>query len=96
MLAFGLGTLPMMFALTLVGRKLQLVISLNFQRLIPVSLALMGLAVDHAALRDYDAMKRGDVEAVATVHRCLTQTREQLLRLAQVPKRSFNEIGGPM
>ena len=41
MLAFGLGTLPMMLAVPLLGRKLNL--RFNFQRLIPFSVALIAL-----------------------------------------------------
>jgi len=42
MLAFGLGTVPMMLAIALVGTKLQFVLRLKLQRLIPVSLAIVG------------------------------------------------------
>lgn len=42
MVAFGLGTLPMMLAISLVGTKLQFVLRLKLQRLIPVSLAVVG------------------------------------------------------
>jgi sulfite exporter TauE/SafE len=42
MLAFGLGTVPMMLAISLVGTKLQFVLRLRLQRLIPVSLAIVG------------------------------------------------------
>ena len=41
MLAFGLGTLPMMFGLSMAGRKLQVGVGLQFQRLALVSLLLM-------------------------------------------------------
>jgi len=43
MLAFGIGTLPMMLAISLVGVKLQFVLRLRLQRLIPVSLAIVGM-----------------------------------------------------
>jgi uncharacterized protein len=42
MIAFGLGTVPMMLALSLVGAKLQFILRLRLQRLIPVSLAIVG------------------------------------------------------
>jgi hypothetical protein len=42
MLAFGLGTVPMMLAISLIGTKLQFVLRLRLQRLIPVSLAVVG------------------------------------------------------
>ena len=42
MVAFGLGTLPMMLAIALAGQKLQLVLRFKLQRLIPVSLAIVG------------------------------------------------------
>jgi sulfite exporter TauE/SafE len=43
MVAFGLGTLPMMLAISLLGTKLQFVLRFKVQRLIPVSLAIIGL-----------------------------------------------------
>jgi hypothetical protein len=43
MVAFGLGTLPMMLAISLVGTKLQFALRFRVQRLIPVSLAIVGL-----------------------------------------------------
>lgn len=43
MAAFGLGTLPMMLAFSLVGTKLQFALRLRIQRLIPVSLAIVGM-----------------------------------------------------
>ena len=43
MIAFGLGTLPMMLAISLAGMKLQFVLRLRLQRLIPVSLAIVGV-----------------------------------------------------
>jgi len=42
MVAFGLGTVPMMLAISLVGTKLQFVLRLKLQRLVPVSLAIIG------------------------------------------------------
>jgi sulfite exporter TauE/SafE len=42
MLAFGLGTLPMMLAISLVGQKLQFALRFKLQRLIPLSLAIVG------------------------------------------------------
>ncbi|HEX5218726.1 MAG TPA: sulfite exporter TauE/SafE family protein [Verrucomicrobiae bacterium] len=42
MLAFGLGTVPMLLTISLVGTKLQFVLRLKLQRLIPVSLAIVG------------------------------------------------------
>lgn len=42
MFAFGLGTLPMMLALSVVGQKLHLTLRFKLQRLIPVSLAIVG------------------------------------------------------
>jgi sulfite exporter TauE/SafE len=43
MIAFGLGTLPMMLAISLMGTKLQFALRFKVQRLIPASLALVGL-----------------------------------------------------
>jgi sulfite exporter TauE/SafE len=43
MIAFGLGTVPMLLALSLLGSKLQFVLRFKVQRLIPVSLAVVGL-----------------------------------------------------
>lgn len=43
MIAFGLGTLPMLLAISLLGSKLQFVLRLKVQRLIPASLAVVGL-----------------------------------------------------
>jgi sulfite exporter TauE/SafE len=43
MVAFGLGTLPLMLAIALVGTKLQFALRLKVQRLIPASLAIVGL-----------------------------------------------------
>jgi len=43
MIAFGLGTLPMMLAISLLGTKLQFALRFKVQRLIPVSLAIVGL-----------------------------------------------------
>ena len=42
MLAFGLGTLPMMLAFSLAGQKVQLLLRFRLQRLVPVSLAIVG------------------------------------------------------
>ena len=42
MIAFGLGTLPMMLAIALAGQKLQFTLRFKLQRLIPVSLAIVG------------------------------------------------------
>lgn len=42
MLVFGLGTLPMMLALSLAGQKLHFTLRFKLQRLIPFSLALVG------------------------------------------------------
>ena len=42
MMAFGLGTVPMLLTISLVGTKLQFVLRLRLQRLIPVSLAIIG------------------------------------------------------
>jgi len=42
MVAFGLGTVPMLLTISLVGTKLQFVLRLKLQRLIPVSLAMVG------------------------------------------------------
>lgn len=42
MIAFGLGTLPMMLALSLAGHQLRFVLRFKVQRLIPVSLAIVG------------------------------------------------------
>ena len=43
MIAFGLGTFPMMLALSLLGTKLRFAFRFKVQRLIPVSLAIVGL-----------------------------------------------------
>lgn len=43
MAAFGLGTLPMMLALSVIGQKLHLALRFKMQRLIPVSLAVVGV-----------------------------------------------------
>jgi sulfite exporter TauE/SafE len=43
MLAFGLGTVPMMLGIGLTGRKLQPALRFRFQRFIPVSVAMLGL-----------------------------------------------------
>ncbi len=43
MLAFGLGTVPMMLGISLAGAKVQFGLRLKLQRLIPVSLAIVGL-----------------------------------------------------
>ena len=42
MFVFGLGTLPLMLTIALAGQKLQFVLRFKLQRLIPVSLALVG------------------------------------------------------
>ena len=39
---FGLGTLPMMLAFSIVGQKLHLAFRWRLQRLIPASLAIVG------------------------------------------------------
>ena len=43
LLVFGLGTVPMMLAISLAGSKLQFALRFKLQRLIPVSLALVGV-----------------------------------------------------
>jgi sulfite exporter TauE/SafE len=43
MVAFGMGTLPMMLAFSIVGQKLHLVFRFKLQRFIPASLALVGV-----------------------------------------------------
>lgn len=43
MLAFGLGTFPMMLAISLAGPRLRLVLRFKWQSLVPVSLALIGV-----------------------------------------------------
>jgi sulfite exporter TauE/SafE len=42
MVAFGLGTVPMMLGIGLLGKKLQFTLRLRFQKLIPVCLFLVG------------------------------------------------------
>jgi len=42
MVAFGLGTVPLMLAIGLMGGNLQLALRLRFQKLIPLCLALVG------------------------------------------------------
>jgi len=43
MIVFGLGTIPMMLAIGLAGKKLQLALRFKFQRLIPMTLVLMSV-----------------------------------------------------
>jgi uncharacterized protein len=43
MAMFGLGTLPMMLGLGLAGRRLQGVFSFRLQKLVPISLAVLGV-----------------------------------------------------
>lgn len=43
MIAFGLGTLPMLLAISLLGTKLQFALRFKVQRLIPASLLVVGL-----------------------------------------------------
>jgi sulfite exporter TauE/SafE len=43
MLAFGLGTVPLMLGLGLAGKPIQLAFRLNFQKLIPVCIFALGL-----------------------------------------------------
>jgi sulfite exporter TauE/SafE len=43
MIAFGLGTLPLLLAISLLGTKLQFALRFKVQRLIPVSLAIVGM-----------------------------------------------------
>lgn len=43
MIAFGLGTLPMMLGLSLAGARLQAMFRFRWQRLVPVSLAVLGV-----------------------------------------------------
>lgn len=43
MIAFGLGTVPMLLAISLLGTKLQFALRFRVQRLIPASLILVGL-----------------------------------------------------
>jgi uncharacterized protein len=42
MVVFGLGTVPMLLGIALLGNQLQLLLRFKLQRLIPVSLALVG------------------------------------------------------
>ena len=42
MFAFGLGTVPMLLAISLWGHKVQFTLRLRLQRLIPVGLAIVG------------------------------------------------------
>jgi uncharacterized protein len=42
MIAFGLGTVPMLLAISLLGHKVQFTLRMRLQRLIPVSLAIVG------------------------------------------------------
>jgi sulfite exporter TauE/SafE len=42
MVAFGLGTAPMLLTISMVGTKLQFVLRLRLQRLVPASLAIVG------------------------------------------------------
>ena len=43
MIAFGLGTLPMLLVISLLGTKLSFALRFRMQRLIPVSLVIVGL-----------------------------------------------------
>lgn len=43
MVAFGLGTVPMMLAFGLVGPRIQVVLRFKLQRLVPASLAIVGM-----------------------------------------------------
>jgi len=43
MIAFGLGTVPMLLAISLLGTKLQFALRFRVQRLIPASLILVGM-----------------------------------------------------
>lgn len=43
MIAFGLGTVPMLLAVSLLGQKLQVQFRFRLQRLVPFSLALVGV-----------------------------------------------------
>ena len=43
MIAFGVGTVPMMLALTLAGQKLPIHWRFQLQKLVPICLALVGL-----------------------------------------------------
>ncbi|HEY1170553.1 MAG TPA: sulfite exporter TauE/SafE family protein [Verrucomicrobiae bacterium] len=43
MALFGLGTLPVMLGMGLAGRKLQGMLNLKLQRLVPISLAVLGV-----------------------------------------------------
>jgi len=43
MIAFGLGTLPMLLAISLLGTKLSFALRFRVQRLIPVSLMIVGM-----------------------------------------------------
>ena len=42
MLAFGIGTLPMMFGLSLAGPKLQFLLKLKLRAFVPAGVALIG------------------------------------------------------
>lgn len=42
MVVFGIGTVPMLLGIALLGKQLQLVLRFRLQRLIPVSLAVVG------------------------------------------------------
>lgn len=43
MAAFGFGTVPMMLAIGLAGKKLQFTLRFKFQKLIPATLVLMAI-----------------------------------------------------
>jgi sulfite exporter TauE/SafE len=45
MLAFGLGTLPMMLSIGLMGKLIQAGIRLRFQKMIPACLVILGLSL---------------------------------------------------
>jgi uncharacterized protein len=42
MVAFGVGTIPMMLGIALVGRNVQMAVRFKYQKLVPVCLVLMG------------------------------------------------------
>ena len=70
MVAFGLGTIPMMLGIALAGKKLQFSLRLRWQRVIPVCLVVLaallilrGLSLGIPYLSPYLAHDRGGCSA---------------------------------
>ncbi len=70
MLAFGLGTVPLMFGIGLAGRNVQSAIRSRFQRLIPVSLAVVGALLILRGLSLGIPYLSPDLDAAGTYRAC--------------------------